>query len=301
MPSTTQAAPQLLSQKPPTRGLKSLVRSRPVLAYVVLTFLISWGGVLLFVAFGPGRFPIPAEEFDPLIPYALLITVAGPALAGPLLAGLVDGRSGLRELRSRLIRWRVAARWYTVGLLGAPLAVMAVLLPLSMISTEFLPAIITTDAKAGLLLGGLAAGVAAGILEELGWTGFAVPRLLARHGVLRAGLLLGVVWGVWHFLVYAAGSGTPSGGLAWDVFLPPVAFFIAVLPVFRVLMIWVYDRTESLPLAMLMHGSLSATAPVILAPEVTGAGLAAFYLALGGLMWLVVAAVGMANRRQPAT
>ena len=301
MATATQTAARVPTRTAPDRGVRAFARARPVLAYFVLTFLISWGGVLLFVAFGPGRFPVPAEEFDRLIPYALLVTVAGPALAGPLLAGLVEGRRGLRDFRARLTRWRVAGRWYTVALLGAPLAVMAVLLPLSLLSRDFLPAIATTDARTALLLGGLAAGVAAGVLEELGWTGFVVPRLRARHGVLKSGLLLGGVWGVWHFLVYAAGSGTPTGGLAWDVFLPPVVFFIAVLPVYRVLMIWVHDRTESVPVAMVMHGSLSATAPVILAPEVTGGALAVFYLALALLLWVVVAAAALVNSRRSST
>lgn len=288
MVTTTQKAPERLSAAPSDRGLRSFVRARPVFAFFSLTFLISWGGVLLFVAASFGRLPVPVEEFDAFIPFALLITVAGPALAGPVLTALVDGRPGLRELRARLFR-RLSARWWALGLFGAPLAVLAVLLPLSLISSDFLPAIATTDAKIGLLLGGVAAGVAAGVLEEVGWTGFAVPRLRARHGVLAAGLLLGVVWGVWHFLVYAAGSGTPTGGLDWAAFLPPVVFFLAVLPVFRVIMIWAHDRTQSVSLAMVLHGSLSATAPVILAPEVTGAGLAAYYLALGALLWVLVA------------
>jgi uncharacterized protein len=293
MRGTAYAPSERVAARPPVPGFRAFVRARPVLAYFVLTFLISWGGVLVFVAAIFGRIPVPAEEFDPFIPYALLITVAGPLLAGPLIVGLVDGRAGLHELRSRLGRWRVGVRWYAVAFLGAPLAVVAVLLPLSRFSSDFLPALATSDAKAGLFLAGLAAGVAAGLLEEVGWTGFAVPRLRARHGVLAAGLLLGVIWGVWHFFVYAAGSGDPSGGgLAWGVFLPPVVMFMGVLPVFRVLMVWVHDRTQSLPVAMIMHGSLSGTTAVTLAPAVTGAGLASFYLALTVLLWVVVAVVG---------
>jgi uncharacterized protein len=296
MPSTTHVTPQLVEHTPPPRGLRASVRARPVLAYFVLTFLISWGGALLLIPALFGRIPVPDAEMDRLFMYPLLITVAGPPVAAVVIAALIDGRAGLRELRSRLGRWRVAARWYGLALLGPPLAVVAVLLPLSLISSDFLPDIVTTDARLGLLLAGLAAGVAAGVPEEVGWTGFAIPKLRARHGVLAAGLLLGLIWGVWHILIYALGSGTPTGDWDWAVFLPPLAFFLAVLPVFRVLMIWVHDRTDSVPIAMLMHGSLSATAPLILAPGVTGAGLAAFYLALAALLWVVVA-VGAATQR----
>jgi uncharacterized protein len=296
--TATQTAAQVPTRTAPDRGLRAFARARPVLAYFILTFLISWGGALLLVPVLFGRLPVPVEEMDRLFMYPLLITVAGPPLAGVLLAGLVDGRAGLRELRARLSRWRVGARWYAVALLGAPLAVMAVLVPLSLLSADFLPGIVTTDAVAGLLLAGLAAGIVAGVFEEVGWTGFVVPRLRTRHGVLASGLLLGTVWGVWHVLVWAIGSGTPAGGIDWAALLPDTLFFVAVLPVFRVLMIWVHDRTESVPVAMVMHGSLSATAPLILAPEVTGGALAVFYLALALLLWLVVAAAALVNSRR---
>ena len=110
--------------------------------------------------------------------------LAGPSVAGILLTGLVSGKAGLRELLSRLLKWRVGARWYAVALLTAPLLVTAVLLALSLISPVFLPAIVTTDDKAALLLSGIAAGLAGGFFEELGWTGFAIPRLRRRYGVL---------------------------------------------------------------------------------------------------------------------
>lgn len=297
MATTTHEAMRPVMHESPARGVRSFVRTRPVFAYFVLTFLISWGGVLLLIPVIFGRIPVPSDEMDRFFMYPLLITVAGPPLAALLVTGLAEGRAGLRELRSRLGRWRVGMRWYALALLGAPLAVMAALLPLSLLSSDFVPSIVATDGRVGLLLAGIAAGIAAGVPEEVGWTGFAVPRLRARHGVLTAGLLLGTIWGVWHLLVYALGSGTPAGGFDWASFLPVVVFFIAVLPVFRVLMIWVYDRTESVPVAMVMHGALSATAPLILAPDVTGWALAAFYFALASLLWIVVAVGAMVTRR----
>jgi uncharacterized protein len=144
MRSTTHASPQL---PPRETGLRSFVRSRPVLAYFALTGTISWGGALLLIPVLFGRMPVPAEEADRLFIYPLLITVAGPPLAALLLTGLVDGRNGLRDLRSRLGAWRVGARWYALASLAAPLAVIAVLLPLSLLSPDFLPAIATTDAR----------------------------------------------------------------------------------------------------------------------------------------------------------
>src|SRR5215204_2712418 len=93
-----------------------------------------------------------------------------------------------------MTRWRVGARWYAVALLSAPLLATAVSLALSLTSPEFLPGIFTSDDKATLLLFGIAGAIMVGIFEELGWTGFAVPALRLRHGVLSTGLIVGVLW-----------------------------------------------------------------------------------------------------------
>jgi membrane protease YdiL (CAAX protease family) len=208
------------------------------------------------------------------------------------LTALLYGRAGLRELRSRLLKWRVGARWYALALLTTPLSVTAALLALSLSSTEFLPAIFTTSDKASLLLIGIFAGLMVGIFEELGWTGFAIPRMRLRYGVLSTGLILGLLWGAWHFLPFFWGSGTTSG-------VVPVVLYLLVLlftwlPAFRVLMVWVYDRTESLLLAMLMHASLVAS-NAILAPLATEVSQVTYNLVWAAVLWAIVGAVALAN------
>ena len=61
---------------------------------------------------------------------------------------------------------------------------------------------------------GIAVGLGAGIFEEMGWTGFAIPRLRLRYGVLSTGLIVGVLWGAWHFFVNFWASGVTSGELS---------------------------------------------------------------------------------------
>jgi membrane protease YdiL (CAAX protease family) len=225
-------------------------------------------------------------------------------VAGILLTGLLYGRAGLREFRSRLLKWRVGARWYAVALLTAPLWYIAVLLALSLVSREFLPGIFASDDKASVLLFGIAVGLGAGFVEELGWTGFATPTLLGqrRYGVLGTGLIVGVLWGAWHFLTTLWGSGTSSGELSLAILLPGVLFAVGILPAYRVLIVWVYDRTGSLLVAMLMHVSLTASM-LILGPLATGAALATYELVFAATLWLFVAAVAVAQgghlTRQP--
>lgn len=276
--------------------IKDFIKRWPVLTYFALTFAISWGGILLVIG-GPSAIPTPSEEAMKLLPIAILIMVAGPSLAGILLTGLVCGRAGFREFGSRLVKFRVPAHWYAVAVLTAPLLVAVILFAFSRTSSMFIPDIVTVGDKVALLISGIAAGLTAGIFEELGWTGFAVPQLRQRYGILATGLIVGSVWGIWHFLVTFWGNGDPSGGFALDLLLPPLIFYIGVLPAYRVLLVWVYDHTESLPVVMLMHASLTANTNFILSPPVTGVPFMVYYLVLAAAMWAVVAAVAVAQRR----
>jgi uncharacterized protein len=288
------------------KTIRAFIKRHPVLSYYAIVFAISWGGILLVVGLGPGGIPAAKEQVGALMPFMLLALFAGPSVAGLVMTGLVYGRAGFRNLLTRMTRLRVGARWYALALLTAPLLVTATLLALSLTSPEFLPGIFTSDDKVTLVLFGIGWGlVGGGLLEELGWTGFAVPTLLRqRHGVLATGLFVGVLWGAWHFLISFWASGTASGALSLAGFLPAVLFYVGSLPAYRVLMVWVYDRTgESMLLAMLMHASFSAS---MLIQQPLGLALVpglAWNLVLAAALWVVVGAVALAQgghlSRQP--
>jgi membrane protease YdiL (CAAX protease family) len=279
------------------KTIKAFIERHPLLSYFTLTFAISWGGFLIVVG-GPGGIPGTKEQLETLLPIALLAMFAGPPVAGVLLTGLLYGRAGFRDLLTRMRRWRVGARWYAVALLLAPLLFTAVPIALSLTSPEYLPVIVTSDEKASVLLFGVVAGLAVGIFEELGWTGFAIPRMRLRYGVLGTGLVVGVLWGAWHILGNGLwASGVTSGELSLSIFVPAYlfTFLVGQLPAYRVLMVWVYNRTqESLLVAMLMHASLTACS-LILTPPATGAALLIYCLALAAAWWVVVGAVAVAN------
>ncbi len=274
--------------------IKAFIKRHPVPTYFALTFAISWGGVLILGA--PYGMPTTSEQFEKLWAIVFLPYFLGPSIASILLTGLVYGRTGFRELLSRLLRWRVGARWYAVALLTAPLLMTPILFAFSLISPVFLPGILTTTDKVGLILSGLVIGlILGGLMEELGWTGFAVPTLRRRYGVVTTGLIVGVLWGVWHFPVKIL----ISGALGLAPFLA-VDLFTAVLNLtaHRMLMVWVYDRTESLLVAMLMHASLTASTLFILAPSATGVPLLTYNLVAAAAAWVVVATVAVAKHEQ---
>jgi hypothetical protein len=196
----------------------------------------------------------------------------------------------------------VGARWYAAALLTAPLMIATVLLALSFASPVFLPGILTADGKASLLLFGMVVGVGAGLFEELGWTGFAVPTLLPRHGLLVTGLITGSSWGAWHFLVNLWASGGSSGALSLSVFLPVISLnlLIGALPAYRVLMVRVYERSGSLLVAILMHASLTASVLILGPGGISGAPLLTYDLSLAMVLWALVAVLALANRRRPS-
>jgi|SRR5579871_5111641 len=168
------------------------VKRHPVLTYYAVVFATSWGGFLLLG--GRGLVSTTNWQSDPLFQTAVLALLAGPPLGGLLLTGLVSGRAGMRELLARLLRWRVGARWYTVALLTAPPLMTATLLVLSLVSPQFLPAVITTDDETSPVLLGIAFGLFGAFVEEIDWTGFAMPPLRLRHSVVTTGVILGVLF-----------------------------------------------------------------------------------------------------------
>lgn len=262
----------------------TLIRRRPLIAYYLLTFGLSWGGFLLVV--GPGSLVNSDWQHEEKFLSAVMVMLAGPSIAGLLLTGLLDGLAGYRDLFSRLGRWRVGIRWYAFAILPAPIVSAAVLVTLSTTSPLF-----TADNKAAVLLGGLGAAVTT-ILEEIGWTGFAVPRLRRRHSVPITGLIVGALWGWWHFLQQVFVSGTYAGGIPLAVFLMLSVFAaVANLTAYRVLMVWLYDRTGSLLVTTLMHGMLTASSIFWFTPMAIGALFLANVWLAAVAMWLLVAAV----------
>jgi uncharacterized protein len=270
-------------------SFRTFISRQPVLIYYVLAFTISWGAILLVV--GPGGF-LTTTSTSPSFTLAGFGSILGPALAGLLLTGLVEGRAGWRDLLLRLCRWRVGVPWYSVALLTGPLVTTVTLLALSLASPAFLPGIATAEDKASLLLPGMAVGLIVPVFEEVGWTGFAMPRLRRRHGDLGTGLIMGLLWGAWHLPLFA-GSAASSGAIPPALFMAAMLF--AWLPPYRVLMVWVYDGTQSLFVAMLMHVPI-VVSQFVLTPEASsGEQTFTSLLATGAALWLLVGVVALAN------
>ncbi len=268
------------SQAPTLSERKSFLKSHPVGAYFTLTYAVSW--LSAFAVAAPHLLrhePVPKLDGLMMFPAMLL----GPSLVGILLTRFTDGKTGLRHLFSEMRQLRVPAVWYA-ALLIAPALILAVLCSLKLFASPvFTPSYFPE---------GIAFGLIAGFFEEIGWTGYAFPKMRARHNGFMASILLGLLWGLWHVpVVDYLGTAAPHGAY-WLRFL---LAFVAAMTAMRVIICWVYVRTGSVLLAQWMHAS-STGCLVIFSPVGVKAGQEVFWYAIYAVaLWIAVALIVVMN------
>ena len=204
-----------------------------------------------------------------------------------IMTGITEGRTGIGRLLRRLVLWRVGLRWHLFALIGLPLILLlsAIVLPGALASFQGLaltivPGYLWTFAYVVLLGGGLN--------EEVGWRGFALPRLQALHGPLVGSLILGPVWALWHLpLFFMPFWDTPPSMLNFVLFLLACIFNTIMLT-------WLFNNTKgSVLLTILGHSSINTTyatlALLYSASIVTGhGGLVPIVIGVGAVSVLLV-------------
>ena len=198
------------------------------LGYFVLAFAFTWSFWWLAVVEARGLIP-------PLPVPALFLGAFGPMVAAVAMTALGGGRAGLRSLLGRVTRWRVAPIWYAVAILGPAalqLAAMAVHVALGGQSPD---ASAMVAALPGVLVGTAYMLIQVGIGEEVGWRGYALPRLQSGHGALVSGVILGAIWALWHLPVFF----NPATGYSITPFWVLLLFLVPV----SVLITWVFNGT----------------------------------------------------------
>jgi membrane protease YdiL (CAAX protease family) len=277
-----------------------LIHKRPILSYFVLTFAVSWS--LLLLIGGYDLFSGVDWDESSIFGLAIIAMLTGPTVASVVLTWRLAGRAGVGDLFGRLRLWRVGIRWYAVALLTAPVVVLAVNLGLWLTSSAFRPPVLSDEASAVALLAGLGIGLTT-VLEEIGWTGFAIPRLRLRHSAFTTALIVGVIWAAWHLLqiIWVGSSSAEDMAMAHYLGLY-FLFAVASLTGYRLLMVWVHDATGSLLVVTLMHASYAAcTMPIgLLHPELSGGDLLIQGWVLSAALWLVIGAVVLLKRRELA-
>jgi len=244
----------------------------PVLTYFTLTYISSW---LVWT-------PMVLSGFD-----SRLLLVSGtfcPLASALLLTALIDGCSGIRDLLSRFLIWRVKVGWYLWCFFGSAAVVLAAIL-IHLAAGGDSPAW-NDPAKLYLVIPVFLYVLVFSVLgEETGWRGFALPRLQKRIGALGSSLIIGIGWGVWHLPLFWI-----SGNFHRQI---PFSLFLLQDIALAVLMTWLYNATGgSLLLVHLFHAASNTTLGVLpILPIDTGGTLRPLWIAVGFLYMLTLVIV----------
>jgi uncharacterized protein len=250
----------LTASHPRGAGVAAWVRRHDLGVYFFLAFSLSWLPWPL-VALNP--------ESSPMVPF-------GPLIAAVVVTALSGGRRSLGQLLAQLARWRSPTRWYAVALL-IPLTITGL-------------AAATTSAVGGsiafrsgpewtqIAATFISAVVLIGVFEEVGWRGYALPRLLQKMTGLRAALVIGVIWASWHLPELVSDPTRQR----------PVVQFVIIVIAQSVFLSWLYISTAgALPIVIISHATIDTVVRFIL-PNFTQGSYQLIWWCQAGL-WTAVA------------
>lgn len=226
-------------------GMKKTIKQKPFLFFLIFTFAISWVTGFPTVFF-VGKF----EELSYLSNF-------GPALGALIVVGITEGSEGIKGLVHSLFQWRVRFIWYLVVLLGPALTMVTAVtlhyaftgVGLAQSFTEWFSALPQHLFMVISVFIFMMVGIWG---EEVGWRGFALPKLQEKYHPLLASLILGAIWAVWHLpAFFIEGSQQAQQGM--------IFFFLATLG-YSILYSWIYNGSkESLFVIWLLHSMNNAT------------------------------------------
>jgi membrane protease YdiL (CAAX protease family) len=223
--------------------------------YFTLAYLLSWA-IWPLVILNPTS--------SPVLPF-------GPLIAAVIVALWAGGKPELWDLVGQLGRWRVHPIWYVIALLGPFLMAALTAAPALAVGVPAHRTGAYTDWQAiGYFF--VRTIILIGLFEEVGWRGFALPRLQRRFDALWAALILGALWALWHLPDLISDPTRQR---------PPVQFVLWTLAL-SVIFSWLYNSTKgSLPIVIIFHAAID-TAGRFLMPEFFGEGYQT-------LWWIMVA------------
>ena len=254
---------------PASRGRRRAYSVRTLLIFFALSFAIMWAAFITVAVAVPAGTPAGS--------LLILLGAYSPGLTAIALTAWSDGQAGLRALLGRLLHANVPARYYVFAVsYMAAIKLAAALLHRVLLGTwprfgaeelMLMPfaIVLSTPFQAG---------------EEIGWRGYALPRLTTRFGLAGASLLLGAIWAVWHLPQFYI-----AGGDSYQQSFPVWAVQVIAL---SVALAWLYARSGgSLLLVMLLHSAINNTKDIV--PSGVSEPPGVFSLGASPVSWLTLA------------
>ena len=254
------------------RALSAWAKKNSLLGYFLLAYGISWAiGI-------PPAIAAQGENQRSLPFFIHYLYAYGPMLSAIIMAWLTDGRSGLRELFARILKWRVRPVWWFVAF--SPLGLFAVVAIVQRFiqgtwmdfgllgQVNFLPNL----GVGALLLWILTFGFG----EEIGWRGYALPRLQKNRSALSATLILSAFWALWH---------VPQFFYLFDVAI--LVGWLFGLTAGSIVLTWLYNSAGgSILMVALWHGTFN-----FITASKAGEGILAAVLSTLVMVWAVVVVI----------
>ncbi len=254
-------------------SIAAWIKKHQLIAFFTLSYLIAYAVAFTYINLRPG---------EPLQPWSLawFLQIFSPTLSALIVGSISGGAQEVKRLLAGYTRWKVGVWWYfwAAFLFLGPLVITLTYKALGNSSPGIRPGE-TIASMAGIILFTLFSGP---IAEELGWRGFALPRLQAKFNALVSSLILGVIWTFWHLpLFYTPGATQMS---------IPLPIYLVLVTTVTVYLTWLYNNTRgSLIITILAHFAYNMTAFLTgtlgLMPAMT------FYMIAGSLLGLTTIAV----------
>jgi len=267
-----------------TEGVRVSLRQHSIGGYFLLAYVISWFVWAPLVASAQGWYE------GPVSPYLYALGFMGPMVAAVVVTGIHEGAAGLRRLLSHVLRYRIGIRWYLFALFASPIlfglsAAIAHLLGDPWPDWHLYGRMDDVFPGLGLVASWLGHLFIVCMGEEVGWRGYALPRLQRGRSALKATAILSVVWALWHVPTFLFDQDLAQGlGMA-------VGFLFATFPV-AVLYTWLYNSSGG---SVLLVSLWSSSMTLAIASPAAAGNIPLIMVTLMTILAMVVANVAGAE------
>lgn len=245
------------------------IKKHDLWVFFILVFALMWPKSIAEAAYSSAMISTPPPAI-----LNVLYVLGTPLVAAVIVTAVTRGRQGLKDWSRHLFHWRVGWQWYIVSLGIYPMVSLAAFAISSLASGGRWTVAMMWDAgfenlrqnsaRIGLnpentwqiLAILLATSFIVPFFEEGGWRAFAIPRLQERYNALVSGLLMGVIWAIWHLpSFFTVGS---------DHYGMPFLWFLMTIVFVSVLMVWIMNHTDqSVLMSILFHVSIILTGHIL--------------------------------------
>jgi membrane protease YdiL (CAAX protease family) len=223
------------------------IQKHSLILYFAIAYAITWAFEIPLAAVRQGWTSLQ-------VPFSIhYLGAFGPMLAALIVTGLTQGSNGIRQLLSGLLKWQVGWGWL-LFCVGSPIAMFALAAGVMRATSGEWPNLALLGEVEYLPYLGVGGAFVLWFLtwgagEEVGWRGFALPRLQKGRSALTATIILGVAHAFWHLPAFFYKDTYISMGLAFG--LPMLVLSIVAA---AIVFTWIYNSTQgSVLMVALFH------------------------------------------------